>query len=116
MVMARRRQRYACTVLTLLNCSSLQLVLLDVLASNGVVHGINRVLFPPAKFDKSMYLNTTIDPALASALAANIPAALPMPASGSSAPSGSKPHSSSHHSSSEMEEEQPEVSKSSGGN
>lgn len=27
----------------------------DVLASNGVVHGITRVLFPPPVFNKSMY-------------------------------------------------------------
>lgn len=49
---------------------SLQVVLPDVRASNGIIQGINRVMFPPPQFTKAMYGNVTVEITNSTAIAA----------------------------------------------
>jgi hypothetical protein len=50
-----------------------QIVLPDLRSSNGVVHGISRVLFPPPTFNNTM----VVDQNLAAAMASDQPVAVP---------------------------------------
>ncbi|KAG1674606.1 hypothetical protein FOA52_001855 [Chlamydomonas sp. UWO 241] len=59
-------ERCSCAEGSGMTCA--EIVVPDVMASNGIIQGISRVMFPPPVFTKAMALNQTISAELAAAL------------------------------------------------